>query len=126
MTQLPKANAKKDRIVIITQETEPTIVAYKGEVNEYPVLLVPPEEIVDTNSAGDAFVGGFLALYIKGKPIAVSEPVCHFLLNLEKSREMTRPKTHSSLAPHLAVSGLCQGWPVCRSCYHQRVGLCFP
>ena len=31
-----------------------------GEVNEYPVISIKKEEIVDTNGAGDAFVGGDL------------------------------------------------------------------
>lgn len=29
-----------------------------GEITKYPAIVVPPEEIVDTNGAGDAFVGG--------------------------------------------------------------------
>lgn len=29
-----------------------------GSTTEYPVPLIPPEKIVDTNGAGDAFVGG--------------------------------------------------------------------
>lgn len=31
------------------------------ELTEYPVPKVPEELIVDTNGAGDAFVGGFLS-----------------------------------------------------------------
>ena len=31
------------------------------ELNEYPVPKVADEQIVDTNGAGDAFVGGFLS-----------------------------------------------------------------
>jgi adenosine kinase len=30
-------------------------------VTEYPVEALPKEKIVDTNGAGDAFVGGFMA-----------------------------------------------------------------
>ena len=29
-----------------------------GKVTEYQVSLIQPEQIVDTNGAGDAFVGG--------------------------------------------------------------------
>ena len=29
-----------------------------GEIVEYPVISISSEDIVDTNSAGDAFVGG--------------------------------------------------------------------
>lgn len=31
------------------------------ELSEYPVCKIPKEQIVDTNGAGDAFVGGFLS-----------------------------------------------------------------
>ena len=30
---------------------------------------IEPEKIIDTSSAGDAFVGGFLAQFIKNEPI---------------------------------------------------------
>jgi len=36
------------------------------------VIKIPDDRIVDTNGAGDAFVGGFLAQYIQGKSIAES------------------------------------------------------
>jgi adenosine kinase len=36
-----------------------------GRLSEYPVPLVPKEKIVDTNGAGDAFVGGFLAQLVQ-------------------------------------------------------------
>jgi sugar/nucleoside kinase (ribokinase family) len=29
-----------------------------GIVNEFPAIKLPPEKVVDTNGAGDAFVGG--------------------------------------------------------------------
>ena len=32
-----------------------------GKLHSFPVAAIPKEEIVDTNGAGDAFVGGFLA-----------------------------------------------------------------
>jgi sugar/nucleoside kinase (ribokinase family) len=38
-----------------------TIVCENGATREYPVDILPVEQIVDTNAAGDAFVGGFLA-----------------------------------------------------------------
>ena len=54
IAELPKANEKRKRVVVITQGTEETIVAVQGEqkVREYPVRLVKKEEIVDTNGAG--------------------------------------------------------------------------
>lgn len=49
--------------MIITQGTDPTIVAIQGEkeVRQYPVLPVDPNLICDTTGAGDAFAAGFLA-----------------------------------------------------------------
>jgi adenosine kinase len=54
---------------VITQGKEATVVAKDGAVTLYEVPAVPAEEIVDTNGAGDAFVGGFLAAFIKGQDI---------------------------------------------------------
>lgn len=31
-----------------------------GKVREFPVTQLPPEQVVDTTGAGDAFVGGLL------------------------------------------------------------------
>lgn len=56
-------------VQVITQGKEPTVVARDGAVTQYEVPAVPAEEIVDTNGAGDAFVGGFLAAFIKGQNI---------------------------------------------------------
>merc|ERR1719322_1796407 len=59
---LPKTNEKRERFVVFTQGLDPVIVASKGEiVLEVEVSKLPTDQIVDTNSAGDSFVGGFLA-----------------------------------------------------------------
>merc|ERR1712050_341393 len=58
------------RTVVVTQGKDPTIVAVHGHVTEYPILALPKEKLVDTNGAGDAYVGGFLAALSKGLPIA--------------------------------------------------------
>merc|ERR1712130_50798 len=55
---------KCSRIVIITQGPNNVIVADGGKVLEFAVPKV--ENIVDTNGAGDAFVGGFLAAKSRG------------------------------------------------------------
>ena len=34
-----------------------------------PVELLPKEQLVDTNGAGDAFVGGFLSQLVAGKEL---------------------------------------------------------
>ncbi|KAI5922150.1 Ribokinase-like protein [Camillea tinctor] len=71
LAELPKANTKKARVAVITQGTEPTIVAVQGETGtkEFPVHKIAAEKINDTNGAGDAFAGGFVAGLVQGKPL---------------------------------------------------------
>jgi len=66
---LDKVNQSRQRMVIFTQGCEPTIVAYEGKIQEFPVIKIKADEIVDTNGAGDAFVGGFLSQYVLGKDL---------------------------------------------------------
>lgn len=68
---LPKKNEQRKRLVVITQGTDPTLVAEggEGEVKEFPVHAIDPKEINDTNGAGDAFAGGFLAGFVEGKEL---------------------------------------------------------
>lgn len=63
---LPK-KGDKPRTVVFTQGSGSTVVACNGNVKEYPVEVLPKEKLVDTNGAGDAFVGGFLSQLIQGK-----------------------------------------------------------
>lgn len=63
----PKKNAAKKRTVIFTQGSKSTIVAYDGKVSEYGVETLEKDLLVDTNGAGDAFVGGFLSELVQGK-----------------------------------------------------------
>ncbi len=46
------------------QDTQPC-----RQVLEFPAERLPAERIVDTNGAGDAFVGGFLAQHVQGAPL---------------------------------------------------------
>ncbi|XP_028408343.1 adenosine kinase-like [Dendronephthya gigantea] len=69
ISNLPQAENKKSRTVVITQGKDPTLVVQDGKLTEYPVALIKQESIVDTNGAGDAFVGGFLVQYLQGKPM---------------------------------------------------------
>ncbi|CAD7675678.1 unnamed protein product [Nyctereutes procyonoides] len=66
---LPKVNQKRQRIVIFTQGREDTIMATENEVTAFAVLDQDQKEIVDTNGAGDAFVGGFLSQLVSDKPL---------------------------------------------------------
>lgn len=45
----------------------PVLLIEDNKVQEYPVVELKESEIVDTNGAGDAFVGGFLAMYAQNK-----------------------------------------------------------
>jgi len=69
--QLPKQNENRPRVVIITTGSNPVIVAKEGKITEFPVSPLPKDKVVDTNGAGDAFVGGFLAQFIQDQPIDV-------------------------------------------------------
>ena len=61
-----KSNANRPRIVIITQGAEPTIVAtcqpgQEATIELFPVDPIDHAKIIDTNGAGDSFVGAFFA-----------------------------------------------------------------
>jgi len=67
---LPKASGTRPRVVVFTQGSSATMVACGGKVTSYPVEPLPSSMLVDTNGAGDAFVGGFLSQLVVGKDIA--------------------------------------------------------
>lgn len=71
MLALPKQNSNRPRIVVLTQGHLPVLLIQENSIKEFPVQRLEPNEIVDTNGAGDAFVGGFLAQYIQKKPLSV-------------------------------------------------------
>ncbi|XP_073002533.1 adenosine kinase 2-like [Typha latifolia] len=68
ISALPKVGTRK-RITVITQGSDPVVVAEDGKVKTFPVILLPKEKLVDTNGAGDSFVGGFLSQLVKEKSI---------------------------------------------------------
>lgn len=69
--KLPKQNENRYRVCVITNGSNPVILAYQGEIKEFPVPKLSAEKLVDTNGAGDAFAGGFLSQYIQGQPLDV-------------------------------------------------------
>jgi adenosine kinase len=66
---LPKEGSKP-RTVVITQGRLPTVVCVNGELTEYPIMEIAADKVVDTNGAGDAYVGGFLSGLVKGQSVA--------------------------------------------------------
>jgi adenosine kinase len=67
LAALPKVNTKRQRVAIITQGTDPTIIAENGrEVREVEVHPIDKSLINDTTGAGDAFAGGFVAGLVEG------------------------------------------------------------
>lgn len=67
MLQLPKLNEKRKRVVILTQGHHPVMLFENDTVREFKVKELKESEIIDTNGAGDAFVGGFLSQLVQKK-----------------------------------------------------------
>ena len=63
----------QQRRVIITQGKDNVLLAKTNDtqIQEFETIKLKDEEIVDTNTAGDAFAGAFLAQFVQNKPIDV-------------------------------------------------------
>ncbi|KAL4459058.1 hypothetical protein ABPG75_013923 [Micractinium tetrahymenae] len=70
ISRYAKASGVRPRTVVITQGADPTVVALHGRIQKFPVTRVPADKLVDTNGAGDAFVGGFLSQLVCGKDVS--------------------------------------------------------
>lgn len=74
----PKAGSKTKRTVIITHGLEPTVVVIHDsttdsfEIKNFAVHPLDSAKIQDTNGAGDAFAGGFLAGLVNGDSLEES------------------------------------------------------
>lgn len=82
IAELPKANAARPRIVVITRGHLSTFVVRSDEPDrprEYPINALTDDQIVDTNGAGDAFAGGFMGALVLGKDIDDAVEVGHKL-----------------------------------------------
>ncbi|KAF8644237.1 hypothetical protein AX16_008592, partial [Volvariella volvacea WC 439] len=81
VARLPKHNTARPRVVVFTQGPRHTIMAVgdQEETKIFPVQALTPEQIVDTNGAGDAFTGGFLGAYVAGKSLDEAVLVGHKL-----------------------------------------------
>lgn len=84
LANLPKINTQRKRIAIVTQGTDPTLVAIQGEdtIREFPVHAIDKAQINDTNGAGDAFAGGLLAGILEGKSLETSIDMGQWLAKL--------------------------------------------
>ncbi|KAJ6224960.1 hypothetical protein RDWZM_003505 [Blomia tropicalis] len=87
---------KAGRVVVITQSEKDVILARSGDSNVklFPVKQLSEEELKDTNGAGDAFTGGFLAMYIHNKPLETCiECAIYCATECIKLQGCTLPKT---------------------------------
>ena len=71
LSKWTKVNSKRARVAIITQGKEPVLVAVAKDGDEtvqkeIAVPVIPSSQVVDTNGAGDSFVGGFLSEIVQG------------------------------------------------------------
>jgi len=78
LARWPKENGARARTVVFTQGQHPTVVCTNGQLVEFAVPPVPVSEIVDTNGAGDSFVGGFLAGLALGRPLQQCVDAGHY------------------------------------------------
>jgi len=78
LVNFPKENKSRGRIVIFTQGSKQTIVCVGDKVSRFAPVPVKKEDIVDTNGAGDSFVGGFLSRFVQGKSIEECVAAGHY------------------------------------------------
>ncbi|KAK3737355.1 hypothetical protein RRG08_036759 [Elysia crispata] len=81
-----KVNKSRPRIVVITQGSDPVLVYADGQVKEYPVITIKSDAIVDSNGAGDSFVGGFLSQLVQGKSLSECIRCGHHTANIVLQR----------------------------------------
>ncbi|XP_008435183.1 adenosine kinase-like isoform X2 [Poecilia reticulata] len=79
---LPKENAKRQRLVVFTQGKDDTVATVGDEVTMFPVLDIDQNDIVDTNGAGDAFVGGFLFALVQEQSLEECIRAGHYAANV--------------------------------------------
>lgn len=82
LAALPKENKERKRIVIITQGPDPVLLCENGNVTESSIIPIAAENILDTNGAGDAWVGGFLSQLVQGKSMKESLDGGHYAANV--------------------------------------------
>eukprot|EP01107_Rhizomastix_libera_P009593 TRINITY_DN25695_c0_g1_i1.p1 TRINITY_DN25695_c0_g1~~TRINITY_DN25695_c0_g1_i1.p1 ORF type:complete len:347 (-),score=124.08 TRINITY_DN25695_c0_g1_i1:52-1092(-) len=65
LSELPLVEGKKNRTVIITAGADPTCIYFNGKIIRMSPIKISHDQLVDTNGAGDSFVGGFISQYAK-------------------------------------------------------------
>ncbi|XP_038128636.1 adenosine kinase-like isoform X1 [Cyprinodon tularosa] len=80
--ELPKENSKRQRLVVFTQGKDDTVATVGDKVTMFPVLDIDQNEIVDTNGAGDSFVGGFLSALVQEQPLEECIRAGHYAANV--------------------------------------------
>ncbi|KAK2075617.1 adenylate kinase [Prototheca wickerhamii] len=86
VSRLPKRNGCRARTVVFTQGADPTVVAVNGKIQLFPVTPIAKDKLVDTNGAGDAFVGGFLSQLVVGKSVAEGVRAGHYAASVVVQR----------------------------------------
>ncbi|KAF9053344.1 Ribokinase-like protein [Panaeolus papilionaceus] len=98
ISQLPKKNETRPRIVVFTHGAEHTILVVGDEEPKiFPVDVLADEYIVDTNAAGDAFAGGFLGALVGGKNLDTCVLAGHALARVcvqQVGPQYPQPKVH--------------------------------
>ncbi|XP_029495935.1 adenosine kinase-like isoform X4 [Oncorhynchus nerka] len=79
---LPKVNKKRQRVVVFTQGKDDTVATIGEKVTMFSVLDIDQNDIVDTNGAGDAFVGGFLSELVQERPLEECIRAGHYAANV--------------------------------------------
>eukprot|EP00898_Chlorokybus_atmophyticus_P006026 jgi/Chlat1/6424/Chrsp45S00463 len=92
-----KASGTRSRTVVITRGPKSSVVAVNSRVLLYPVVPVADNELVDTNGAGDAFVGGFLSQVMLWKDVAACMRAGHYAANVVVRRSGCTFPEHPNL-----------------------------
>ncbi|XP_061564208.1 adenosine kinase-like isoform X2 [Cololabis saira] len=79
---LPKENGKRQRVVVFTQGKDDTVATVVDKVTMFPVVDIDQNDIVDTNGAGDAFVGGFLSALVQEQTLEECIRAGHYAANV--------------------------------------------
>uniref|UniRef100_A0A3P8T4R3 Adenosine kinase n=1 Tax=Amphiprion percula TaxID=161767 RepID=A0A3P8T4R3_AMPPE len=79
---LPKENTKRQRVVVFTQGKDDAVATVGEKVTMFPVVDIDQNDIVDTNGAGDSFVGGFLSALVQERPLDECIRAGHYAANI--------------------------------------------